>query len=498
MAYQVSPNNTVVKSPGIVITDSAGNAWSLTPGGQVAVNGVTDQTTRNVLTLAYENGRVWQMNGDRLWWSKSSPSGAWSPTYGTSTSPLVGVASKDNALIIGANSGTGIGGSPAITDANGDRYTITPSGQVAVNGVADASTRRVIALAYDHGVVWQENEDKLWWGKTDAHASWTPTYGTANSPVQAGAINMSYLDGTSVLFENTVTPVNYVTTAVADGDRGVAFNYTAANTIGGPIRNAEGDLTLTAAGAITRVTNNGTLSTQGGIGSAHTHISVVANGLFSNAGRIDVNDSNFVSNSLSVAMRNGAFANTGVVEANGTGQTITMISAGNGSLSPIQVPFAGTVTNNGLIQVSGGATLTVSAPIVGSGTLEALSGSHIGLNGPVSAETTVHLDHAVLEFGPKGNYANPAMQFLGQVTGMNSASTVLLDGVSGASETFQVISTAGLGLCDLQVFDAANTKVADLKFVGHFQQADFTLSTIAGGTAIAFSDHPNTGSIPHS
>lgn len=90
----VSANNTVLTGSSTggafphSITDAAGNVWTITLGGQVAVNGVVDPTTARVTALAYENGVIWQENADQLWWSKTNPSARWSPTYGTSRSPI--------------------------------------------------------------------------------------------------------------------------------------------------------------------------------------------------------------------------------------------------------------------------------------------------------------------------------------------------------------------------------------------------------------------------
>jgi hypothetical protein len=85
----VSPNDTVVLAGSTAaITDAAGNKWTITSGGQIAVNGVVDPVTYRVTELAYVNGVVWQEDFANLWWGKTSPDAAWMPTAGTSTSPL--------------------------------------------------------------------------------------------------------------------------------------------------------------------------------------------------------------------------------------------------------------------------------------------------------------------------------------------------------------------------------------------------------------------------
>ena len=175
-----SPNNTVVIGATGSITDASGNKWTITGSGQVAVNGSADTTTASVKELAYVNGTVWQENASNLWWGKTAPNASWSPSAGTSISPVPdnggsGASPPNNTVVIGA---TG-----SITDTSGNKWTITGSGQVAVNGSADTTTASVKELAYVNGTVWQENASNLWWGKTAPNASWSPSAGTSISPV---------------------------------------------------------------------------------------------------------------------------------------------------------------------------------------------------------------------------------------------------------------------------------------------------------------------------
>ena len=46
------------------IVDSSGNRWTLTSGGLVAKNGVADQSTGDVIQLAYVGGVLWQEVSD--------------------------------------------------------------------------------------------------------------------------------------------------------------------------------------------------------------------------------------------------------------------------------------------------------------------------------------------------------------------------------------------------------------------------------------------------
>ncbi|WP_428492651.1 hypothetical protein [Rhodopila sp.] len=181
-----SPNNTIIMTPNTILTDASGNQWFIDTAGQVVVDGVVDPTTGHVQTLAYENGRVWQMNSADLWWSKALPSDAWGPTYGTASSPLVGVASPNDDFY------AGVGGS--VTDADDNVWTITSGGQVAVNGVADPTTGRVDELAYNNGLVWQKNADNHWYSKSSAAAGWVAwPNGAAPVPIPGVSANRSWI-----------------------------------------------------------------------------------------------------------------------------------------------------------------------------------------------------------------------------------------------------------------------------------------------------------------
>lgn len=78
-----SADNTVITAGG-TITDAAGNAWTISPTGQVVVNDQADGTTRQVNRMAFSGGRVWQENAAGLSWSKGQPADAWAPPAGTS------------------------------------------------------------------------------------------------------------------------------------------------------------------------------------------------------------------------------------------------------------------------------------------------------------------------------------------------------------------------------------------------------------------------------
>jgi hypothetical protein len=85
----VSADNTVLTNNWQTIVDANQHTWSIV-NGQVSVDGQIDNTTANVVTLAYEKGQVWQENADSLWWAKTTPADQWSPDLGTSVSPVTG------------------------------------------------------------------------------------------------------------------------------------------------------------------------------------------------------------------------------------------------------------------------------------------------------------------------------------------------------------------------------------------------------------------------
>jgi hypothetical protein len=173
-----SPNDSVVLAGATgSLTDASGNTWTIV-AGVVDENGAAAGYSANVAEIAYVNATIWQENTSSSWWSWNGT--AWSGP-GTTTSPLpaappIVTASPNDTMVLA-------GSTAAITDASGNAWTITASGQVAVNGIADTTTANVTELAYVNKQVWQENASNLWWGKTAPTAAWAP--GTSTSPLPA-------------------------------------------------------------------------------------------------------------------------------------------------------------------------------------------------------------------------------------------------------------------------------------------------------------------------
>ena len=138
----VSPNNTMVLAGSKAgITDVSGSVWTISNGGQVAVNGVADTITANVVELAYVNNKVWQENTSNLWWGKTSTTAAWAPNAGTSTSPLPAPTiiaanatsatvsqSQVSVIATAGNHMLFISGSGNIVNLSGGANTITDTG----------------------------------------------------------------------------------------------------------------------------------------------------------------------------------------------------------------------------------------------------------------------------------------------------------------------------------------------------------------------------------
>jgi hypothetical protein len=175
-----SPNGTSVTTVGPAITDANGNLWTITSGAQVAVNGVTDSTTASVVQLAYISGLVWKRTA-LLWQSKSTPTDTWLPVGGSATTPFgAAPVPSPNGTIV-----TTVG--PAITDANGNLWTITSGAQVAVNGVTDSTTASIVQLALVGAVLWSKTAGALWQSKTTPGTVWAPVGGTSVSPLGTGS-----------------------------------------------------------------------------------------------------------------------------------------------------------------------------------------------------------------------------------------------------------------------------------------------------------------------
>jgi hypothetical protein len=149
-----SANDTMVLAGSTTaIIDVGGNHWTITASSQVAVNGVVDATTANVIELAYVNNEVWQENASNLWWGRTSPSAAWSPSTGTSTSPLpapITVSSSAQLVVTQSDISVVATSGSRMVFIRGSDNILNLSG--GTNTIADTGTGNVyIAPAGGHG-----------------------------------------------------------------------------------------------------------------------------------------------------------------------------------------------------------------------------------------------------------------------------------------------------------------------------------------------------------
>lgn len=171
-ASPTSPNNTQVDASGKLI-DSIGHTWSISADARVALDGVAYASTANVVALAWCGGVIWQKNAAGKWYAAQG-GGTWSA--GTPTSPMpdepppAWPISPDNTQVAGGGS---------LIDSDGHTWTITADERVATDGVPDASTNNVVALAWCGGVLWQQNRIGKWYASKDGR--WLP--GTFTSPM---------------------------------------------------------------------------------------------------------------------------------------------------------------------------------------------------------------------------------------------------------------------------------------------------------------------------
>jgi endoglucanase len=168
---QASANRTLVTTVGPTICDSAGNTWSLNGDGTIELDGGQAPYSANVIELAYVDGVVWQENASNLWWEYQN--GGWTPTDGTSSSPLGCTASANDTTVTTAG--------PTICDSAGNTWGLNSDGTISLDGGLAPYSANVIELAYVGGVVWQENTSQLWWEYQNG--SWAPADGTSTAPL---------------------------------------------------------------------------------------------------------------------------------------------------------------------------------------------------------------------------------------------------------------------------------------------------------------------------
>jgi len=391
--------NVIMAGAGLSVRDARGNSWSIV-NGQIAVNGVADPTTRGVMELALQNGQIWQRNYAGVWWSKSAPDDAWSPPDGTRINPVP--PSADNTIILSE-------GHP-ITDALGNAWSII-KGKVAVNGVLDRATDRVIELVYRNGRVWQQNADHQWWSRKSRFARWV-AHGDANPEgpvaklwlgktqdyndpgnwstwgVPRAGDNILLLSvqprGVTIDMNNTALPAGLQIRTIDEG-AAASFNIGGTASNGAFVQSQFGTLNINLA-ANASLVNAGEISARAGIGNAFLHIKLSAGSLFNNTGTISALPS-------TVGPAGGPPALTGQVTVDGPGQFINngLITVESGRFTLVTLTPQ---PNNGRIIASGTGVIDIrfgdfgtTRQYVNAGLIAATGQSSITLAAPAALET---------------------------------------------------------------------------------------------------------------
>jgi hypothetical protein len=191
-----------------------------TTGATFAVTGtVANAPTSLTLVLQYQdNGGNW--NSANATTNLTAGSGTYTfthPAMSAALSNTIAVRDAANTGVVGTSNAfrvrlpesanntvvTTVG--PYIVNTIGEVWTITSTGQIAVDGVVDVPTNSVTVLAYVGGRVYQQAHAGLWWSKAVSSDSWTPTEGSAVSPLPAETLAVNTVAGQLVNIAFTVT-----------------------------------------------------------------------------------------------------------------------------------------------------------------------------------------------------------------------------------------------------------------------------------------------------
>lgn len=156
---------TLVATPSTAIPPGGAGSLSAYRNGLTTLNQEADGTidgTSNIVLMLFYNSLMYYK--DDIWWLfngtywviiPGDPRGAASTPTPTPTATPVPTESPNNTAILA-------GSIAAITDALGNKWTITSGKQLGFNGAAVASTANVAEIAYVNHVVWQENTSLNW------------------------------------------------------------------------------------------------------------------------------------------------------------------------------------------------------------------------------------------------------------------------------------------------------------------------------------------------
>jgi hypothetical protein len=395
-----------------------------------------------------------------------------------------------------------VGYGQAITDAEGNVWTITADGRVAVNGAPDPAAAHVTHFAYASGMVWQENASDLWWSKTSPGASWDPPSGTSVVPVPVYASQDDSVLGAPVAGSSsaitdqsgnqwTIAHAQVVVNGVADP---TTANVIQLAYVGGQIwqENSQGlwwHKTTPADGW------------SGGYGMAGSPIGstyYVANNPFDQAtihvGKVTVQEPTTPPNALAAVLTTGFEADGSAIGISASGATIVIngnSSLANGATLTLLGAYRAPGQDYSVAKNNGVMTLDASTAHIGAlsgtGSIIASNGSSVDIQSATGGET-VKLQASHLTIGGQdgpGAGAGPAggMSFLAPITMDNSpASSITL---ANTQATSMVLAETGGSLHEVLLYNGA-TEVADLKLSGpsqlYAEQLTATPVPFAGST----------------
>ena len=138
-----SPDQSVITTVGPSITDSNCDVWTISSNAKMAKNGVIDNSTANVIEIAYANKVVWQLNTSQDWYSVS-PSGGPTKTCPLLSCGGIETLTVDPIATVAPNTAFTVTG-------NISNVTATPALQYSDNGSAtwtDFPTDATVTTAF--------------------------------------------------------------------------------------------------------------------------------------------------------------------------------------------------------------------------------------------------------------------------------------------------------------------------------------------------------------
>lgn len=220
-----SPSGTTITSTSAApIIDKSGNSWSLVQsasrGLQIAVNGVVDAPSANVVLLETLNGAMVQENAAGNWYSETTNNDSWSQLAGNPNAPPPPpVPTFPTATDFFVTPGSG-----SFTAA-GNTYSIDAAGNADQNGTAIPGGGGTSAMAYIPSTVFgQDSASGQWYSLSGSN--WTATAPTLVDITSKGNIDQA-LPRSGTLTENgdtfTLASGNVITASLGAGNDNIGF-----------------------------------------------------------------------------------------------------------------------------------------------------------------------------------------------------------------------------------------------------------------------------------